>query len=123
MEQFCFPQKPETQNASVVVPGMAIPAQAHAFVAIIYQKQLLYDAALVHLLHVGLIAAFAFDMQNYAQFINAAKHAFSSPLPSTHHQAHCISHFPFSMFTFMGTPFSAHPNSNIVFRHLGKRLQ
>lgn len=79
MDPFCFPQKPETQNASVVVPGMAILAQAHAFVAIIYQKQLLYDAALVHLLHVGLIAAFAFDMQNYAQFINAAKHAFSSP--------------------------------------------
>jgi len=53
------------------------PSHIHTSAAIIYQKQLLYDAALVHLVHVGLIAAFAFDMQNYAQFINAAMRAFS----------------------------------------------
>jgi len=59
--------------------GMDGPSHIHTSAAIIYQKQLLYDAALVHLVHVGLIAAFAFDMQNYAQFINAAMRAF--PLP------------------------------------------
>lgn len=64
----------------VALPISGYAQDSHTSGAIIYQKQLLYDAALVHLVHVGLIAAFAFDMQNYAQFISAAMRAAFPPI-------------------------------------------
>lgn len=96
--------------------GRAFHPYTRTSAAIIYQKQLLYDAALVHLVHVGLIAAFAFDMQNYAQFINAAMRAL--PIAKTFvalgepsFPLLLLGHFPLTQI------------QNIVFRHLRKTRQ